>query len=296
MVFHEKAVEPLVTIFIPTKNRVTLLRRAVESVLAQTYANLEIIVIDDASTDDTPRYLHDLVQAGSRVSFARHHSSQGACVARNAALRRANGLFITGLDDDDFFLPDRVESFVRSWRTDPDLVGLYSETILERGGSQSLIRRPAVVRQKDLLRWNAVGNQIFTLTSTLRDGGGYDEKFPAWQDLACWYRLLRRPKAYMARVRNATYVCDVSHAHERISTAGLDRQTEAYGRFVDEFCLSRREAALLQTQLLSYPQSGLSTAEYLRPLLRAPCIHTFKFFAKSLAANALQLRRAGHLD
>lgn len=92
----------LVTIYIPTKNRLDLLKRAIKSVRDQTYSNIELIVVDDGSKDGTREYLEKEHEAGLlRAIF--HQESLGACVARNAAIELSQGEFITGLDDDDYF-------------------------------------------------------------------------------------------------------------------------------------------------------------------------------------------------
>lgn len=277
---------PLVTVFIPTKNRRELLNRAIDSVLAQSYKNIELIVVDDASVDGTADYLREVSALDSRVTFISNSASLGACAARNAAIDKANGVFITGLDDDDFFLPERISGFVSSWVADPNLVGLYSDTVLEQVESRRVITRPRAVTQRDLLRWNAVGNQIFTATSKLKGIGGFDVDFPAWQDLSCWYRLLSPSGAYMARAGGGTYVCDASHSHERISTAGLVRQEKAYELFSRKFSLTKGQRALLRTQLLAYSQSTVAPQQALAVLFHAPGLHTLKFFVRTLLLSA----------
>ncbi len=108
--------EPLVTIYIPTYNRVELLKRAIDSVLTQTYKNIEIIIVDDCSPDTTIQFLEKLTKKDSRVRYFQNEKNSGACVSRNKAILEAKGEFITGLDDDDYFLPNRVEDFVSYWK------------------------------------------------------------------------------------------------------------------------------------------------------------------------------------
>src|ERR1700722_18236400 len=105
----------LVSIYLPTKNREALLRRAVESVLTQSYTTLELIVVDDGSTDGTRRYLETVRTADSRVRVIRNETSLGAPLSRNLAIRDARGEFIAGLDDDDRVHPHRIASLVGEW-------------------------------------------------------------------------------------------------------------------------------------------------------------------------------------
>jgi glycosyltransferase involved in cell wall biosynthesis len=100
---------PLVSIVIPAYNAATSLNTAVESVLAQTYAGVEVIVVDDGSTDDTPSVLARL---GQRVRWTRQ-ANRGPGAARNRGLGLARGAYIMFLDADDWILPEKVERQVQ---------------------------------------------------------------------------------------------------------------------------------------------------------------------------------------
>ncbi|MEX2362804.1 MAG: glycosyltransferase family 2 protein, partial [Balneolaceae bacterium] len=82
--------QQLVSVIIPTKNRRDLLERALRSVLQQTWKNLEIVVVDDASNDSTGEYLHSLSQ-NSLLQIIRNRNSKGASTSRNIALKHAKG-------------------------------------------------------------------------------------------------------------------------------------------------------------------------------------------------------------
>ena len=92
---------PVVSVYMPTKNRRVLLQRAIESVYVQTYTNIELIICDDGSSDDTPAYLNSLQTNGvvKHIKVLTNPISKGACNARNQAIKSARGFFITGLDD-----------------------------------------------------------------------------------------------------------------------------------------------------------------------------------------------------
>lgn len=106
----------LVSVYIPTRNRSELLERAIDSVLDQSQDDLEIIVGDDASTDRTPELLARYARAHKNIVFLRNDKPASACNSRNKAISAARGTFITGLDDDDEFLPDQVPRFVEHSR------------------------------------------------------------------------------------------------------------------------------------------------------------------------------------
>lgn len=215
----------LVTVYIPTFNRVELLERVVNSVLRQTYENIEVIIVDDASTDDTHNYLELISRKDNRVKYFIKQERSGACISRNIAIQNATGKYITGLDDDDYFLDTRIEDFVRQWeKIDINktafLYGLFLTK--ETNGikypnklKSKLIKK--VIYADDLKIANYPGNQIFTETVTLRSVNGFDSKMPAWQDLDTWYRILSTTGKNAKRIDNIHYVYDVSHEHERIS-------------------------------------------------------------------------------
>jgi glycosyltransferase involved in cell wall biosynthesis len=95
----------LVTVVIPTFNRARCLQRAIKSVLAQTYNNFELIVVDDGSTDSTSELLAGF---GQSLQVIRQQNS-GPSMARNAGIRAARGKFIAFLDSDDEWLPEKLE-------------------------------------------------------------------------------------------------------------------------------------------------------------------------------------------
>ncbi|HHA1744806.1 TPA: glycosyltransferase, partial [Enterobacter roggenkampii] len=106
---------PLISIYMPTWNRQALTIRAIQSVLNQDYVNWELIIIDDFSSsfDQLLTYISELND--SRITYIRNEFNSGACAVRNQAIRMARGDLITGLDDDDEWLPTRLSSFL-TWQ------------------------------------------------------------------------------------------------------------------------------------------------------------------------------------
>jgi len=98
--------EPLVTAVIPTKDRAALCVRAVESVLAQTWCNIECIVVDDGSADGTSAILSE--RFGDRIRVVRNEVNQGVALARNRAIGLARGTYLAFLDSDDEWLPEKT--------------------------------------------------------------------------------------------------------------------------------------------------------------------------------------------
>ncbi|MET0535983.1 MAG: glycosyltransferase family A protein [Steroidobacter sp.] len=120
---------PLVSVIIPTYNRAALLCEAVNSVLKQTYQNIEIIVIDDGSTDDTTAAM---AQYGERVRYTRRPNA-GVNPARNLGLKQARGEFVALLDSDDLWAPYKLELQVRLMRNFTDVGFTFSNFHIFRG-------------------------------------------------------------------------------------------------------------------------------------------------------------------
>jgi len=100
----------LVSVIIPTYNRSKYIDRAIASVLAQTYENMEAIVVDDGSTDDTARLVESYARKDSRLRLIAHDKRRGAQAARNTGIFAAAGKWIAFLDSDDEWLHDSLAS------------------------------------------------------------------------------------------------------------------------------------------------------------------------------------------
>lgn len=112
---------PLFSIILPTYNRAHLLPRAVDSVLAQTFADYELIIVDDASTDGTREVVSSF--ADPRIVYLRQDENQGVSAARNAGICRARGDWITFFDDDDELLPSALQAIDDLFQKQPSSVG-----------------------------------------------------------------------------------------------------------------------------------------------------------------------------
>lgn len=246
--------QPLVTVYIPTYNRADLLQRAVQSVLNQDYRNIELIVVDDGSTDGTHEYLTRMAEKDSRFKYFINEKNSGACVSRNKAIFAANGIFITGLDDDDYFLPHRISDFVKAWNTkNKNCIALYSNvSIKSSSGIKRSFRRARSCKSEELIVNNWIGNQVFTRTSYLKAIDGFDSQLPAWQDLDCWYRLLKHFDQYAYRISEFNYVIDISHDYDRISTKKVELLKATFNIFTIKHGLSNLEKDILKLQLNPY--------------------------------------------
>ncbi len=223
---------PLVTVYIPTCNRPSLVRRAVESVLSQTYEKIEIIVVDDGFDTPAEDALSDLITSRS-IKYLRNEAPSGAQYSRNKAIENAKGTFITGLDDDDFFVSNRIEELLAHTNEKYSFVSSGYRVIYE-DFERAEHNSNCLISMNDILRSNIVGNQVLVRTSYLRDLGGFDKDLPAWQDYDMWIRLIRKYGSGI-RVGQPLYVVDKSHPHERIS-GKTDKVDKAYSLFIAKHC------------------------------------------------------------
>ena len=211
----------LVSIYMPTKNRLDLLKKAVDSVLKQTYSNFELVVVDDASTDGTLAYLETVVAQDSRVQFLSNKVSYGACHSRNLAIMAAKGDYVTGLDDDDEFKENHISSLLNFWillstHSKEKISCVYPQTIDKSDNTFSVTGKRNRVDYIDLFERNYIGNQIFAPRSHFMEAGLFDEKMPAWQDLEFFFRVLK--KFGPAKLLDIpTYIFDKSPRADRIS-------------------------------------------------------------------------------
>ena len=124
----QSSVPGLVSTIIPVYNRAAMLREAVASVLSQAYRPIELIIVDDGSTDETPRVSDELARANPQEMRVIHQSNTGAGLAREAGRRAARGEFIQYLDSDDLLLPGKFENQVAGLRARPHCGVAYGKT------------------------------------------------------------------------------------------------------------------------------------------------------------------------
>lgn len=270
---RQMTVAPIVSIYMPTHNRLALLQRAVSSVLAQTLSDFELIIVNDRSSDGTADYLDRLAASNACVRVLHNADNLGACASRNRAIAAARGEYITGLDDDDFFLPERLIAFLKCWKVaealEPDLKGLYSNVYFMTqpdGGGRATQVLPCV-RRAELQCRNHVGNHVFTKTAYLQAIGGFDPAFPAWQDYDTWYRLAGSEGCLLAEP-SISYVVDETHDGARISAGSLLRFEQAHSLFCAKHALPSHVVATLQNSVFQHPLAHMS----LMDLLSQACV------------------------
>lgn len=279
---------PLVTVYMPTHNRSDLLSRAIESVQAQTYSNFELIIVDDCSTDNTEAVVQTYQNQDNRIKYIKNIENLGACASRNKAIRAAQGEFITGLDDDDYFLSDRLAVFLEHWHLFPDdKAFIFANKIILTPKLEVISRAPWYIRRRksitqgDLLIGCAVGIAFFTTKESLSAIAGFDELIPMWQDLDCVYRLLELGKGYY--FDDVSYVVDTTHDDGRISDASTSKLIKVHEYFCQKHKLTGILARnLMKMHFISYGEKHIKFIPSLLGAIHRPSITNMKYLLKSL--------------
>ncbi|MBI2685230.1 MAG: glycosyltransferase family 2 protein [Acidobacteria bacterium] len=184
---------PDVSVIIPTFNRRALLEEAVESVLAQSIAGWELIVIDDASTDDTWPYLETL--RDSRVRLFRQAANAERSAARNRGLAEARGEFIVFLDDDDRLRPTALARLNGALRANPRAVAAVGGRWKFRPGEfgvqipHSPVPACRVIWPELLAGWSAVSGQNMFRAEVVRKVGGFPLGMSIVEDRKLWLNV-----------------------------------------------------------------------------------------------------------
>ena len=192
----EKNPQPLVTVVIPAYNAAAYIREAVDSALAQTYKNIEVIVVNDGSTDGTARIMEPYAREKKIVYI--EQPNKGLSGARNTGIRSAKGEFIALLDSDDIFLPTKIERQIGYLLNHPqcgvcycDLLHFYEE---EPGKLLKLDYR--YYSGDEVFSHLLHANFINPLSVVLRKSeidrvGVFDESYRRSEDWEYWMRLVR---------------------------------------------------------------------------------------------------------
>lgn len=168
-----KVNQDLVSIVVPVRNRGAMLDEAIGSVLAQSYRPIEIIIVDDGSTDDTYEQAQRLVAIHPDVVRVIRQPNAGPGAARNAGFARSTGEFVQYLDSDDLLEPRKFERQVEALRANPTAGLAYGITRrLDTGSSAATV-------------WARTAEPIDDIFPSFLMGRGWDTNAPLWRRSAC---------------------------------------------------------------------------------------------------------------
>jgi len=184
--------EPLVSVLMSVRNGGELLAAAVHSILEQSYANLEFIIVDDGSSDDTAATIRSI--ADDRVTLLVQEKNQGIARSLNAAARVASGELLARQDADDLSELTRIEAQVRRFQEAPELclLGTQATLIDPRGArlGETALPHQAPLRSAPLEN-PLVHGSVMIRREAFALSGGYDPRFSFAEDYELWLRLGR---------------------------------------------------------------------------------------------------------
>jgi len=277
----------LVSIIVPAYNMARFTEETVESLLDQSHPHLEIIVIDDGSTDNTGEVLE---RFSERITYV-YQENRGACSARNHGFLLSKGDFVAFLDCDDTYHPEKVERFLEKFRARPDVGMIYSpEYLIDEDNRVIGInspRRPPTGRVfPRLLNNNFIGSSTPVIRrEAFERAGKWDEAIFTTADWEMWLRVSRS--------------CEIDFINEPLSSS---RQVSLYNqRNVEK---TEREACYVLEKLR---KEGVASKK-----LRAAksnvdiLLHRYAFenkryrdslgyLSEAIAANPFQLKAYAHL-
>lgn len=230
----------LVSVVVPTRDRRVLLERTLRTVLWQSHTDLEVIVVDDGSTDDTADFVAGIDDP--RVQLVRLPASVGVAAARNRGLAAATGTHVAFLDDDDVWAPDKVRRQLDAMRGAPAALWCYPAAVIVDERLRPMKWQAAPPTEglvTRLLQVNVIpggASSVMARRETVVDAGGFDATLATFADRDLWIRLgLAGPAARVDEVLVA-YV-----RHGRSMTTDVARKYHELAALEEKYRALRAE-------------------------------------------------------
>ena len=274
-----------VTAVITTYKRpVNMLERALKSVINQTYKNMDIIVVNDYPEDENlVREIGEMIQSHiqeRKIQYIVVEKNGGACKARNTALSVADCDYIAFLDDDDEWLPEKIEEQISEARRHPEAAIIYCNAYIQEDGNNKRSLRfdneqPSGDIFSQMIAKNVVGSCTFPLikAETMRNVNGFREDMPALQDWELYLKILKQHSAgYIHKPLAVYYFYD----GERISTnpqRRIDAYEKIHAEFYDDIEKDKKAASyfyLMGTYFYSFKDRKTAFAYYVKGVKNDP--------------------------
>lgn len=190
----------MISVIIITYKRTYYIRRAIESVLNQTYQNFELIVVDDNNPNtiyrDNLEKIMNSYKNNSKIKYIQHEYNKNGAAARNTGILASNGKYIAFLDDDDYFLPNRLEELSSILDHNKDYNGAYSSVIIEN--NKKIIglteaKKSGNLKNELLLDYFSfgTGSNLFFRAETVKKLKGFNVTFKRHQDIEFMLRFFK---------------------------------------------------------------------------------------------------------
>lgn len=181
-----------VSVITASYNAGRFIEETIKSVLNQTYTDLELIIVDDCSTDNTEEIVNKYIKIDSRIKFYKLKENSGAAVVRNTALEKAEGRFIAFLDSDDLWDKEKLEKQINFMKSNNYGFSFSSYRLIKENGEllNKEVRVPKEVKYTDLLKNTIIGCLTVIIDKDII-GGFRMPLVRAGQDTATWLSILR---------------------------------------------------------------------------------------------------------
>jgi len=242
-----------VSVVIPTFNRSQKVVRAISSVLSQTFTDVEIIVVDDGSTDGTKK---EVEQFDDIVTYVAHSSNLGVSAARNTGIKGSGAPLIAFLDSDDHWLPEKLAAQVCFFNEHPEAVACQTEELWIRNGRRVNPMKKHLKPSGDIfepsLKLCLVSPSAVMLKRSLLDEVGlFDEDLPVCEDYDLWLRISCRYPIHL--IKEALVVKEGGHPDQLSSRLkGMDRfRIKALVKLIKSGVLNEEQLAVTIKELSS---------------------------------------------
>ena len=281
--------DPRISVIMPVYNNERYLSDAIESVLAQSYADFEFLVINDGSSDSSLAIAQSIAKNDSRIRIIENEKNLGIVETLNLGLERAGAEFIARMDADDISLPTRFEKQIKILETNPDIgvVGTSYYVIDELGDVQDEFHPPA---SDVLIRWQLLFHNPFAHPSVMYRAGlakriQYRDTYLHCEDYEFWTRFLQETKGANLEEPLLYYrktASSISGTHSEIQTEGATKLSRQQIKFLMNMDLVTLEET---TKLRKWYQTNLI------PLFDPSEFHLFEKWIQIYAAFSAKYRQ-----
>jgi glycosyltransferase involved in cell wall biosynthesis len=248
---RKELLTPKVSVVIPTYERVSTIARAIDSVMAQSFSDFELIVVDDGSTDATA----ELIGRDYPEALFLWQDNRGVSAARNAGVSLASGEWIAFLDSDDAWLPEKLERQLSALANEPELLLSHTDEIWIR--NDRFVNKPKEysksggrIYRQCLPLCGICPSSVLIRRDLFDEIGGFDETFPVCEDYDLWLRITaREPVHYL----DEALVRKCGGHEDQLSTTiwGMDRyRVRALEKILSEEILSPKDQLLTKETLI----------------------------------------------